>query len=345
MPKYAVNSPIINDDDVSSALQEPKDPPIKLTLQSPSLVSEQPFYLLKADFLKHKVLARHNSKFANTLKPKTIIAGVLYPIITRGPPVKTRVRRLSPEQLSFVKKEIGALLDAGVLIPSSSPFASAIHIVPKKQPGQFRMVGDYRALNNITQPDRYPLPFISDVMDSLKGCIVFSKFDCLKGYHQISVNPKDRHKTVIITPIGFFEYTTMSFGLGNSGNTFQRFIDEVHIGLDFCFAYVDNILVASHSLEEHEIHLNILMNRFKTFGLTLHKDKCQIAVPEVNFLGHVINQHGVQPIPNKIDAIASFSKSTNLRGLRRFFRHDRRFIPHCAETLRPLNQMLSLKKR
>ena len=180
------------------------------------------------------------------------------------------------------------------------------------------MVGDYRVLNNITQPNRYPLPLIFDAMDSLKGCILFSKFDCLEGYHQISVHPTDRHKTAIITPIGLFEYTTMPFGLRNSGNTFQPFIDEVIYDLDFCFAYVDDILVASHSLEEHEIHLNILMHRFETFGLTLHKDKCQTAVPEVQFLGHVINQHGVQPIPNKIDAIASFSKPTNLRGLRRF---------------------------
>ena len=347
LPKIAVDPPLVTDGDVSSILQEPTDPPIQRTLQPPSLSSAQPFDLLKADFLKHKVLARHENNFANTLQPKTITPDVLHTIITTGPPVKTRVRRLSPEQLCFVKREIGTLLDAGVLTPSSSPFASAIHIVPKKQPGQFRMVGDYRALNNITQPDRYPLPLISDAIDSLKGCIIFSKFDCLKGYHQIPVHPADRHKTAIITPIGLFEYTTMPFGLRNSGNTFQRFIDDVIYGLDFCFAYVDDILVASKSLEEHEIHLNILMNRFKTFGLTLHKDKCQIAVPEVQFLGHVINQHGVQPIPNKIHAIASFPKPTNLRGLRRFLgmiNYYRRFIPHCAATLRPLNQMLSPKK-
>ena len=89
-------------------------------------------------------------------------------------------------------------------------------------------------------------------MDSLRDCIVFSKFDCLKGYHQIPVNPADRHKTAIITLIGLFEYTTMPFGLRNIGNTFQRFIDEVIYGLDFCFAYIDDILVASHSQVEHE---------------------------------------------------------------------------------------------
>ena len=169
LPKNAVDSPIVNDEEVSSVLQEPEDPPIKRILQSSSLASEQPFDLLKADFLKHKVLARHNSNFAHTFRPKTITAGVLHSIITTGPPVKTHVHRLFPEQFSFVKKEIGALLEAGILIPSSSSFAGAIHIVPKKQPGQFQMVGDYRALNNITQLDRYPLPLISDAMDSLKG--------------------------------------------------------------------------------------------------------------------------------------------------------------------------------
>ena len=139
----------------------------------------------------------------------------------------------------------------------------------------------------------------------------------------------------------------MSFGLRNSGNTFQRFIDEVHFGLDFCFAYVDDILVASHLLEEHEIHLNILMNRFKTFGLTLHKDKFQIAIPEVNFLGHVINQHGVQPIPTKLMPLPPFPSLPTTAAYAIFLgmiNYYRRFIPHCAETLRPFNQMLSQKK-
>ena len=99
-PKNAVDLPIVNDDDVSSALQEPKDPPIKREHRSPSLASEQPFDLLKADFLKHKVFAHHKSNFANTLKPKTITPGVLHSIITKGPPVKTRVCRLSLEQLT-----------------------------------------------------------------------------------------------------------------------------------------------------------------------------------------------------------------------------------------------------
>ena len=102
LSKNAVDSPIVNDDDVSSALQEPEDRPIKRILQSPSLVSEQPFDLLKADFLKHKVLARHKRNFANTIQPKTITPGVLHPIITKGPPVKTRVRRLSRERLTAI---------------------------------------------------------------------------------------------------------------------------------------------------------------------------------------------------------------------------------------------------
>ena len=106
LPKIAVDSSIVNNDDVSSVLQEPNDPPLKRILQPPSLANEQPFDLLQADFLKHKVLASHKSNFANTLQPKTITPGVLHPIITTGPPIKTHVHRLSPEQLSFVKKEI-----------------------------------------------------------------------------------------------------------------------------------------------------------------------------------------------------------------------------------------------
>ena len=111
--KNAVDSPIVNDNEVSPVFQEPKDRPIKRILQSPSLARKQPFDLLKADFLKHKVFARYKSNFANTLKPKTITPGVVHPIITRSPPVKTHVSRLSPEQLSFVKNMYSSELMSG----------------------------------------------------------------------------------------------------------------------------------------------------------------------------------------------------------------------------------------
>ena len=137
-----------------------------------------------------------------------------------------------------------------------SPFASPIHIVPKQKPGDFRMVGDYRALNNVTQSDRYPLSFLADFVDIAQGCTIFSKLDCHKGYYQIPVAKQDQQKSAVITPVGLYEYTKMPFGMRNCGNTFQHFMDQATRGLDFCFVYVDDVLVASNSFEEHKSHMH-----------------------------------------------------------------------------------------
>jgi hypothetical protein len=115
-----------------------------------------------------------------------------------------------------------------------------------------RPCGDYGALNAWAIPDRYLVNLIHDYSNQVFGCSVFSKIDLLTAYKQIPVHPNDIHKTAITTPFGLFEFPFMSFGLRNAAQTFQRLMDDILRGLDFCFAYLDDILVFSRSLEEHE---------------------------------------------------------------------------------------------
>ena len=117
-----------------------------------------------------------------------------------------------------------------------------------------------------SKPDRYTCPNIGDLTAKLAGCHVFSKLDLRKGYHQVPVRPEDVHKTAVVTPFGLFEFLRMPFGLRNAGQTFQRMMDEILAGLDYCFVYLDDILVASSSVEEHEIHLREVLTRLQQHG-------------------------------------------------------------------------------
>ena len=124
-----------------------------------------------------------------------------------------------------------------------------------------------------SKPDRYTCPNIGDLTAKLAGCHVFSKLDLRKGYPQVPVRPEDVHKTVVVTPFGLFEFLRMPFGLRNAGQTFQRMMDEILAGLGFCFVYLDDILVASRSVEEHEVHLREVLTRLQQHGLALNAEK------------------------------------------------------------------------
>lgn len=131
------------------------------------------------------------------------------------------------------------MVELGIICPSSSSWSFA-HLVPKKTSGDWRPCGDYRSLNNVTISDRYPIPHILDFTATL---IVL-----VKVYHQIPVEPSDVHKTAVTTPLGLFEFRCMPFGLRNTAQMFQCFMDQVIRGVPFCYVYIDDILIASVTL-------------------------------------------------------------------------------------------------
>jgi hypothetical protein len=177
-------------------------------------------------------------------------------------PISKRAYRVSGPELVELKKQIDELSEKGYIRPSTSPWTAHVLFVEKKD-GTRRMCIDYRALNEVTIKNKYPLPRIEDLFDQLRGASVFSKIDLRSGYHQLRIRPSDISKTVFITKYGLYEFTVMSFGLTNAPAFFMNLMNSVFMDyLDkFVVVFIDDILIYSQSEEEHVNHLKMVLQR------------------------------------------------------------------------------------
>ena len=236
---------------------------------------------------------------------------------------------------------VNEMLASGVIQESSSPWASPVVLVRKKD-NTLRFCVDYRHLNAVTRKDVFPIPRIDDLLDQLKGK-VFSTLDARCGYWQIKVKEESREKTAFVTFDGLYEFRVMPFGLTNAPATFQRLMQSVLAGMsEFCSVYIDDVLVFSDSVEDHVQHLQLIFDRLRKVGLKLHPLKCRFALPEVLYLGHLVSADGIRPNPEKVRAVVDFPVPTDVKKVREFLgmaSYYRRFIPNFAKIANPLHML------
>ena len=305
----------------------------------PATGAQPVFHLQRPD---SEILEWIRSSYLDILVPKfsepTAKHGAVLQIPMTGRPVFVKARCLPPDKLAAAKEAFADMSRAGVVRRSKSAWSSPLHMVPKED-GTWRPCGDFRCLNDATDTDKYPVPHLLDFSAQLQGCRHFLKVDLIRGYHQIPVAAEDVHKTAVITPFGLYEFLRTPFGLKNAAQAFQRLMDTVCQDLGFVFVYLDDVLVASRTAEEHRVHLAKLFARLRDFGLVLNPAKCVFAQPQLKFLGHMVSAQGIKPAEDRVKAIQAFPLPPTVRKLMEYLgmlNFYKRFIPGAAALLSPL---------
>jgi hypothetical protein len=236
------------------------------------------------------------------------------------------------------------LLDKGYIRPSISPWGCSALFVEKKDK-ELSLCVDYRPLNAITIKNKYPLPRIDILFDQLARAQVFSKIDLCSGYHQIKICTEDVPKTAFTTRYGLFEYLVMSFGLTNASAHFMYLMNSVFMPkLDkFVVVFIDDILIYSRSIEEHEEHLRIVLQRLRDHQLYAKFSKCEFWIKEVSFLGHVVSPEGIAVDLGKVKEVLEWKPPTTVSEVQSFLGlggYYRRFILNFSKIVRPITELL-----
>ena len=240
--------------------------------------------------------------------------------INTGPtrPIQAPMYRYNVNIENQIKQQIQSLVEQGILQPSSSPWASPMAIVIKKD-GTVRVCGDFRFINAVTQGDSYSLPNQMMFTTNMRDGKYFSVIDLDKAFWQIPMAEEDKAKTAIQTPFGLYEHNFMAMGLKCSAQTWQRYIDSILLPFrDICFAYVDDIIIYSKTKAEHLRHLRTVFGILNQNGLKINAAKSQLMMEEVNYLGYKVSKDGIAPTGEKTEAINRIPEPKTFRQLKSF---------------------------
>ncbi|CAF3004538.1 unnamed protein product [Rotaria sp. Silwood2] len=291
----------------------------------------------------YNILQQHRDVF--DLSKCTTAKTQLPHVISTGnhPPISVRPYYRTVEQRKELQQEVDKLLLDLIVRPSTSPWSSPV-ILKKKSDGTFRFLIDFRRLNSITKKDAYPQPSPEELIYRLSGHTYFTKLDLKSGYFQIPISEEDKEKTAFVTPDGHYEFNVLPQGLMNAPASFQRVMNNLLATgrWDYVVVYLDDIVIFSHSLQEHKHHVDEVLSVLNKAHFKVSPAKCIIAAKQIEFLGHIVSATTVQPTPDKIQAILDIPPPRTLSQANKFLGkigYYRKFIPDFAAIAAPLHKV------
>lgn len=279
-------------------------------------------------------------------------------------PVASPLFRENLRARAIIRRQMGPLIANGTCVPGKSPWRCNTFLVSKKlaehvdlskltpeqiEDKKHRPVHDFREINKRIEPDKYVLPRIDMVKERLLGRHFFTTLDCKKGYNQLRVTEASSQILTVYAGGQTLSYTRLPFGVSVAPLLFQRSLETVfhefiHCDDPFLQIYVDDILIASRTEDEHIQHIKLVMDKLQEFDIQLHLDKCTFAANEITYLGCVFSFNSVRPVPNRMDAIKQIQLPKDRKGLRSFLgalNQFQDFIPNYRSIVHCLDRMTS----
>ena len=265
-------------------------------------------------------------------------------------PHREGARSMTPHKSEACRKEIETLLEYGMIEPSKSPWACGV-VMAKKKGDQLRFCCDFRCLNSVTVKDAYPIPRIDESLSKLGDAKFFTTLDLGLAFWQVPLRKQDRDKTGFACELGLFQWKLMPFGLCNATATFQRLMAQALIGVtkkygNLVMCYVDDVVIATPTLEDHIERLDEVFACMKRSGLKCKPSKCEILKDSIKYLGRMVDRHGIRPDTDAVEAVLTWKSPKTEHQLMRFLgfaNYYREFIKGYADKVYPMQQLMRHK--
>ena len=247
-----------------------------------------------------------------------------------------------------VEQELLRMQSMGVisLVDNPSPWCAGMVVVPKPS-GDVRICVDLKPLNQNVLREYHPLPNVDETLAQLAGVKKFSKLDSNSGFWQIPLAKQSRPLTTFITLFGRFQFNKLPFGISCAPELFQKHMSTMLSGLQGVLCLMDDVLVFGHDQQQHDKRLEAVLSRIQSAGVTLNPSKCEFSKDQIKFLGHIVDKDGVRADPAKTQAVLELPPPSNVREMLHFVgmvNQLAKFIPNCADIIRPLTELLSIKQ-